>query len=136
MQSFDHPEPLTSVFDIVLNRLVLSKPRSAQAWGETYICPTLYQSSTNLGRYWYPCSMRVSVDKVGRIVIPKRLRDQAGIGAETELDIVFDGVAITLEPVVTHERIIDRRDGLPLLRAVPDGVLTDDVVRALRDEQR
>jgi AbrB family looped-hinge helix DNA binding protein len=80
--------------------------------------------------------MRVSVDKVGRIVIPKRLRDQAGIGAETELDIVFDGVAITLEPVVTHERIIDRRDGLPLLRAVPDGILTDDVVRALRDEQR
>ena len=78
--------------------------------------------------------MRVSVDKVGRIVIPKRLRDQAGIGAETELDIVFDGVAITLEPVVTHERIIDRRDGLPLLRAVPDGVLTDDVLRALRDE--
>jgi AbrB family looped-hinge helix DNA binding protein len=80
--------------------------------------------------------MRVSVDKVGRIVIPKRLRDQAGIGADTELDIVFDGVAITLEPVVTHERIIDRRDGFPLLRAVPDGVLTDDVVRALRDEQR
>ena len=78
----------------------------------------------------------MSVDKVGRIVIPKRLRDQAGIGAETELEIVFDGVAITLEPVVTHERIIDRRDGLPVLRAVPDGVLTDDVVRALRDEQR
>jgi AbrB family looped-hinge helix DNA binding protein len=89
-----------------------------------------------LGGCWYHGSMRVSVDKVGRIVIPKRLRDQAGIGAETELDIVFDGVAITLEPVVTHERIIDRRDGLPLLRAVPDGVLTDDVVRALRDEQR
>ena len=78
--------------------------------------------------------MRVGVDKVGRIVIPKRMRDQLGIGADTELDVVFDGVAISLEPVVTHERIIDRRDGLPLLRAVPDGVLTDDVVRALRDE--
>lgn len=80
--------------------------------------------------------MRVTVDKVGRIVIPKRLRDQAGIRAETELDLVFDGVAIRLEPVIPHERIVDRRDGLPVLRAVPDAVLTDDVVRALRDEQR
>jgi AbrB family looped-hinge helix DNA binding protein len=80
--------------------------------------------------------MRVSVDKVGRIVIPKRLRDQAGIRAETELDLVFDGVAIRLEPVMTHERVVDRRDGLPVLRALPDVVLTDDVVRALRDEQR
>jgi AbrB family looped-hinge helix DNA binding protein len=80
--------------------------------------------------------MRVTVDKLGRIVIPKRLRDQAGIGADTELDIVFDGLAITLAPVVTHERIVDDRDGLPVLRAVPDGVLTDDVIRALRDEQR
>jgi AbrB family looped-hinge helix DNA binding protein len=80
--------------------------------------------------------MRVTVDKVGRIVIPKRLRDQAGIRADTELDIVFDGLAITLAPVTTQERIVDDRDGLPVLRAVPDGVLTDDVVRALRDEQR
>jgi AbrB family looped-hinge helix DNA binding protein len=80
--------------------------------------------------------MRVTVDKVGRIVIPKRVREQAGIRADTELDIVFDGLSIRLEPVVTHERIVDRSDGLPVLRAVPDGVLTDDVVRALRDEQR
>ena len=89
-----------------------------------------------MGRDWYDLLVRVSVDKVGRIVIPKRLREQAGITADTELDIVFDGLAIRLEPVVTHERVVDRRDGLPLLRAVPDGVLTDDVVRALRDEQR
>ena len=80
--------------------------------------------------------MRVTVDKVGRVMIPKRLREQAGISAETELDIVLDGVAITPAPVITHERIVDDRDGLPVLRAVPDGVLTDDVARALRDEQR
>ncbi len=43
--------------------------------------------------------VRVIVDKVGRIVIPKRLREQAGITADTELDIVFDGLAIRLEPV-------------------------------------
>ena len=78
--------------------------------------------------------MQVTVDRVGRIVIPKPLRDALGIGPETELDIVPDGAGLRLEPIARSERPIDERDGLPLLGAVPGALLTDDDVRRLRDE--
>lgn len=35
--------------------------------------------------------MTVIIDKVGRLVVPKEIRDQLGIGPDTELEIVLDG---------------------------------------------
>lgn len=78
--------------------------------------------------------MQVTVDRVGRIVIPKPLRDALGIGPDTELEVVADGAGLRLDPVVHGEREIDESDGLPLLGAVPGTVVTDDDVRRLRDE--
>lgn len=78
--------------------------------------------------------MRVTVDRVGRIVIPKQLRAALGIDHETELEIVPDGNGLRLEPVRGARRPILEQDGLPLLGPVPGAVLTDDDVRRLRDE--
>lgn len=78
--------------------------------------------------------MQVTVDRVGRIVIPKPLRDALGIGPDTQLDVVPDGTGLRLEPVGVPERAIEQQDGLPLLGAVPGTRLTDDDVRRLRDE--
>ncbi|MBK8395243.1 MAG: AbrB/MazE/SpoVT family DNA-binding domain-containing protein [Leptospiraceae bacterium] len=36
--------------------------------------------------------MTVVIDKVGRLVVPKEIRDQLGIGPDTELEIILDGV--------------------------------------------
>lgn len=72
--------------------------------------------------------MRVTIDKAGRLVIPKSLRDQAGI-APGEVDISLDGAAIRIEPIVT-DGLLDV-DGLLLLPA--GGVeLDEDAVRELR----
>lgn len=73
------------------------------------------------------------MDRVGRIVVPKPLRDALGIGAETELEIELDGTALRLEPRVRADRQIIDEDGWPVLATVPGAVLTDDEVRALRD---
>lgn len=78
--------------------------------------------------------MRVTVDRVGRIVIPKAVRDALGIVADTELEVLADGGGLRLDPVRPAEREIGESDGLPLLGAVTGAVLRDADVARLREQ--
>lgn len=78
--------------------------------------------------------MRVTVDRVGRIVIPKQLRSALGIGSDTELELTPDGGGLRLDPVQPRERPIGDSDGLPLLGMIVGAVLTDQDVRQVRDD--
>lgn len=72
--------------------------------------------------------MRTSIDKAGRLVVPKALRDQAGITAG-EVEVSLDGAAIRVESVASDELV--EQDGLLLLPAGgPE--LGSDEVRELR----
>ena len=77
--------------------------------------------------------MHVTMDKVGRVVLPKRLRDELGLDSGAEFDAVIDGSSIRLQPRQQHRRTIREVEGWPSLTAVPGRTLTDDDVRALRD---
>jgi len=72
--------------------------------------------------------MRTTIDRAGRLVIPKSLRDQVGITAG-EVEITLDGAAIRIESVAADELV--EADGLLLL---PTGgpELDEDAVRELR----
>jgi len=73
--------------------------------------------------------MRTTIDKAGRLVIPKSLRDQLGL-APGEVEVMADGAALRVEPVATAD--LEERDGRLVIPA--SGVaLDDDGVRALRD---
>lgn len=92
-----------------------------------------------MGEKWgYNGNMRIAVDRVGRIVIPKPLRDSLGIGPDSELEVLPDGAGIRLEPVRTLARpVTDSDDGLPLLGLIAGVVLSDaDVQRTRDDSQR
>jgi AbrB family looped-hinge helix DNA binding protein len=78
--------------------------------------------------------MKVSVDRLGRLVIPKALRVALGITPDTQLELIPDGAGLRIEPVQRHQRLIETRDGLPILGSVEGAVLTDDDVRRLRDD--
>lgn len=78
--------------------------------------------------------MFVTIDGVGRMVIPKALRVALGITPDTQLELIPDGAGLRIEPVRRHRRPIDRSDGLPLLGNVEGAVLTDDDVHRLRDD--
>lgn len=78
--------------------------------------------------------MRVIVDRVGRIVIPKALRVALGIGPDTELELMPDGGGLRLEPVRSRRRPVGESDGLPLLGVVGGAVLSDGDVQRLRDD--
>jgi len=73
--------------------------------------------------------MRTTIDKAGRLVIPKSLRDQLGL-APGEVEVMADGAALRVEPVATAD--LEERDGRLVIPA--SGVaLDDDGVRAVRD---
>lgn len=78
--------------------------------------------------------MNVTVDRLGRLVIPKALRVALGITPDTQLELIPDGAGLRIEPIQRRQRSIEMRDGLPLLGSVEGAVLTDDDVRRLRDE--
>lgn len=78
--------------------------------------------------------MYVTVDRVGRVVIPKALRVALGITPDTPLELIPDGSGLRIEPVRRRERSIDTSDGLPILGHVEGAVLTDDDVRRFRDD--
>lgn len=87
---------------------------------------------TEAGRRWHSDGsvngMRTTIDRAGRLVIPKSLRDQVGITAG-EVEITLDGAAIRIESVAADELV--EADGLLLL---PTGgpELDEDAVRELR----
>jgi AbrB family looped-hinge helix DNA binding protein len=76
----------------------------------------------------------VTIDRVGRVVIPKALRLALGITPDTQLELIPDGNGLRIEPVRRHQRSIDTSDGLPILGKVEGAVMTDDDVRRIRDD--
>lgn len=76
--------------------------------------------------------MRATIDKAGRLVIPKALREQLGLlpGA---VDVAADGTGLRVEPLAGDE--LEERDGVLVIPAT--GVpITDADVQALRDADR
>jgi AbrB family looped-hinge helix DNA binding protein len=78
--------------------------------------------------------MQATIDRVGRVVIPKRIRDALGLWPDTELEITIDGGGVRLEPVRQSERPVEESGGLPLLGRVEHAHLTDADVKRLRDD--
>lgn len=78
--------------------------------------------------------MRTTIDRAGRIVVPKPLRDQLGFAAGTELELeAIDGRLEVAVP--TRVRVEDGPHGVRLTADDADP-LTADQVRALTERGR
>lgn len=77
--------------------------------------------------------VEAKVDSVGRIVVPKPLRDALGIGPGSTVDISRYGAGLTVVPTGRTARLVDE-DGV--LVATGDVAIDDDTVFGLIDSGR
>jgi AbrB family looped-hinge helix DNA binding protein len=79
---------------------------------------------------WYCSGMRATIDKVGRLVIPKQLREELGI-RPGEVEVTAQGAGLRVELLVEEESLEERSGRL----VIPAGgtQIDDLLVRQLRD---
>jgi AbrB family looped-hinge helix DNA binding protein len=73
--------------------------------------------------------MRTTMDRAGRLVIPKALRDRLGLQAG-EVEITVEGAVIVVEPI--FDDVLEQRDGR-LVIPTSNSPISDELVRELRD---
>ena len=81
--------------------------------------------------------MKTTIDSAGRVVIPKSIRNQAGLGAGQAVEITFRHGAILIEPALSEVRL--EKVG-PWLVAVTDHeddnlstLEVEDIIQELRN---
>lgn len=87
-------------------------------------------------RAWYIITMPITIDAAGRLVIPKALRDAAGIQPGSLLNARLRDGRIEIEPAPSAIALVEK---LGILVAEPPegaGVLTVDTVNATVDRLR
>lgn len=77
--------------------------------------------------------MVVSIDRAGRVVIPKEIRDRLSLGADAEVEVEIDGDAIRLVPVRARGRRVVEVDGWPVIERGDTPAITDADVQRWRD---
>jgi AbrB family looped-hinge helix DNA binding protein len=78
-------------------------------------------------------AMRTTIDRAGRLVIPRQLRDRIGLAAGGPVDVWLDGSGIRVEPVSGGDL---RLDGTLLVIPATGDEIDDRVVRDLIDADR
>jgi len=73
--------------------------------------------------------MRTTIDKAGRIVVPKAMRDELGFAGGTELEISLVDGHIEIEPVTSHIRLERQKGRLVAVSDREMPVLTAEQVR-------
>lgn len=77
--------------------------------------------------------VKATIDAVGRVVVPKPLRDALGLTPGSTVDISRYGAGLQLVPAERTARLIDE-DGVPVVTG--ESSIDDDDVFALIDSGR
>ena len=77
--------------------------------------------------------MLVVVDRDGRVVIPKEVRERLSLGPDTQLELDTEGDSIRLTPVRPRSRASVEVDGWPVIAPAGGHSVTDVDVQRWRD---
>ena len=82
----------------------------------------------------FPMTATVTLDKAGRLVLPKPVRDQLHLraGSKLRLDVMGDHMELTQE--VPEVKIVQKKDGLPVVVGWK-GFDAAKAVREMREDQ-
>lgn len=81
--------------------------------------------------------MKVTIDAAGRVVIPKRLRDDLGLLPNAKLEISEENGRLIIEPATTEMRLV-RKGNTVCAETVREDlpILTTELVRKILEETR
>ncbi len=74
--------------------------------------------------------MVTSLDKFGRVIIPKKIRKQLGITPKTILNIVDDGQRIIIEPLPSEDVVVEKSGFL-----IYTGKIKGDLEKFLKEDR-
>ncbi len=77
--------------------------------------------------------MRITIDRAGRVVVPKQLRDRFNLVAGTELEIEAVGDGLQLRKVVSEPTLIRKKGFLVHHGTSPSGIDIGEFIRAERE---
>lgn len=80
--------------------------------------------------------MRTTIDKSGRVVVPRAIRERLQLLGGGEVDIAERDGVIEMVPAPAAVEVIDTARGPVAVPLAPLPALTDDDVRASIDESR
>jgi len=80
--------------------------------------------------------MRSEIDSAGAVLIPKRLRDRAGLAGASHVEITVRDGKIEIEAVHSPMSLAGRRGGVVAVLEGNPPRLTDEVVRATVERAR
>lgn len=77
-------------------------------------------------------TMRLEIDRFGRVLIPKTIRDALALGAGEQLEVEVEGGTLHLRPAARPVQVVEHHGRLVLEAAHP---VTGDPVQDLREER-
>lgn len=77
--------------------------------------------------------MKITIDKVGRLVIPRQIRERIGLTGPSVVEIEIEGSGIRIQPAVGTEL---REDGDLLVIPRSGTPVSDAMIRDLMDVER
>ena len=80
--------------------------------------------------------MRTTIDSAGRVVIPKAVREAAGLEAGAEVEVEFRDGRIELEPATVPMRLVKRTRGATIEAEADMPALTSADVRNVLEHVR
>lgn len=81
--------------------------------------------------------MRITIDSAGRVVLPKPIREAAGLTGGQEVEVRLVGTVVEIEPIQPTVRLRTRAGRLPVLEVEGEvETATDGRVRAGLEAQR
>lgn len=80
--------------------------------------------------------MKTTIDSGGRIVIPKKIREQARVGPGTEIELAVVGDVIELRPVSRKVRLCEEGSLLVAMPEEPVPLLSAEAVERTTGEVR
>jgi len=79
----------------------------------------------------------VHIDKSGRVVIPKEMRDELGFAPNVPLVVESSDQGLTLKPAITQGRMVDAGGGLMVYDpGVPVNIDIVDFIRRQREGEK